>query len=144
MVYDPKKMNCVWITPDNEAIWSKDSASHRQLVSQQNIRNMLEEEAKHMIWAEKELEMHLDLDIGYIAMKYGFIRVICYKNQFGIECIGLIEPKLLSKLSEVYQFFKTQTLANGLQLDTFIVEDFCSGEYQTFDNFSQLLNSIPD
>lgn len=78
-------MTGAWITPEGQIHWTSNIDDHSRVIKELDIADKLKEEANHLQWTEHEKNMYFDKDLAYIAMRLGYIRVICFCNQIGIE-----------------------------------------------------------
>lgn len=78
-------MTGAWITPEGQIHWTSNADGHSEVIKELGIKDDLTTQAAKMHWSEHEKQMHFDKDLAYIAMKLGYIRVICFLSQIGIE-----------------------------------------------------------
>lgn len=103
----------IWISPDGDVYETDNIQSHRLVIKELNIENMLMNFSKMYKWSKEELKLNYNNDISYIAMIYGFIRITSIYNQIGIEYYKNIKR---CQFEEIVNFIKKNENIENLQI----------------------------
>ena len=103
----------IWISPDGDVYETDNIQSHRLVIKELNMENMLMNFSKTYKWSKEELKLNYNNDISYIAMIYGFIRITSIYNQIGIEYYRNIKRR---QFEEIINFIRKNENIEGIQI----------------------------
>ena len=89
-----------WVFPDGSFQYT-DQKSHMLALQEFGLQEKLYEKAKLIQFSEDELQKHYDFDIGYIAMKLGYVRVVSFNNQFAVQYLGTLSSVQTSTIIRI-------------------------------------------
>lgn len=76
--HNSHKFYGAWICPDGQIHWTSNILSHSEVIDELGIREQLIDLSKSTVFSSHEIKHHLNLDLSYIALKIGYIRVTAY------------------------------------------------------------------
>lgn len=89
-----------WIFPDGSFQYTSQK-SHMLALQEFNLQEKLYEKAKYIQFSDDELQKHYDFDIGYIAMKLGYIRVVSFDNQFAVQYLSTMSQEQIHSILKI-------------------------------------------
>ena len=96
-----------------------------------------------MSWTLYEKQQYLDSDLPYIAMKLGYIRIMTYVNQIGIQCLCDIVQISNMQKNAVIEFI-SNVFPNTHKIECITVENFLQNDnvimFKSFNEFLLFLN----
>lgn len=112
-----------WVFPDGSSQYTNQK-SHMLALQEFGLQEKLYEKAKLIQFSEDELQKHYDFDIGYIAMKLGYVRVVSFNNQFAVQYLGALSSVQTSAIMRIaLEMQRKQTIT----FSCFALEEFQSG-----------------
>lgn len=131
-------MNGAWITPNGQIHWTNNINSHSQVIKELGIKNELINGSQYINWSKKEKEMYFNLNITYIVMKLGYIRILCYLDQIGIES-GISYKKFSKK--QIDSIYDVVLKFSNLEAKI-TVELFQQNKVKQFQNINDFIKNL--
>ena len=78
------KFTNAWVFPNGDFQYT-DQKSHILALQEFSMQEKLYEKSKFVQFSSTELQKNYDIDVCYIAMKLGYVRVISFSNQFAVQ-----------------------------------------------------------
>ena len=130
-------MNGAWICPDGKIHWTNNIQHHSKVIDELGIADKLKN--LPIIFAADEIKKHKNTDLAYIAMKIGYIRIVCSQQEFLIQYgkIPFNSDQILSIIS-VFNFFKSNCEPSIM---FFGAEQF-EEKFNSFDNLNSLIQFL--
>lgn len=134
-----------WICPNESIYWTNDILSHSKVIDELGIRDTLIDASKSMKFSQHEIKQHLNVDLSYIALKLGYVRITSYYNQIGIQyendsygCIPHIQQVI-----GVCKILQDRLYRNGgIEYDCIIVEQLSTTKYKKFVSLNDFFSNL--
>ena len=124
-----------WIYPDGTCRKLHNGISHSSIFSELNLKQQLLSKAAKVDWSTQEIQSKDNVDLSIIAAKLGFIRIIWFKDQFGID--------FFSKISKL-QFFAIDKLIQASMAQIFTAYEINKKKSTMFYSKAEFKNFIMD
>lgn len=126
-----------WIFPNGNVHYTSNIMSHSKVIDELNIRDELINQSKIIKFSDLEIKRHFNIDLSYIALKIGFIRISSFYNQLGIQFendysdIRFVKHKhiIINLCNEFCN--KTKKIYN-ISYENIIIEQLSSNTYKSF------------
>ena len=89
-----------WVFPDGTSKYTNQK-SHMLALQELGLQEKLYEKAKIIQFSDYELQQHYDFDVGYIAMKLGYVRVTTFNDQFAVQYLGTLTINQINEIIKI-------------------------------------------
>lgn len=124
-----------WIYPNGTCRKLHNGISHSDIFSELSLKQQLLSKTTKVDWSTQEIQNKDNVDLSIIAAKLGFIRIIWFKDQFGID--------FFNKISKL-QFFAIDKLIQTSMAQIFTAYEIQKKKSTMFYSKSEFKNFIID
>lgn len=136
-MYNNFKFYGAWIDINGSIFYTNEIEHHSESLKSLNLYDELRKIGKTLIWSEDELKLHKNLDVVYIALKLGYIRITVFNSQFSIQCLKKITRCQKTSIIELHKNFLFNL--NSTALFEYYYEDLYSSNSKSFSTLNELL-----
>lgn len=129
-----------WIDLDGSVFYTTEDESHSESLRSANLYEKLRRLGKKLSWSTDELQKHLNLDIVYIALKLGYVRITIYNQQFAMQCLNRISNIQKYKITDLHKEFSANL--DSTALFEYYLDDLYSSNSAKFSTLTEMLASL--